>query len=87
MRLVVVDDEGKPISPFGGTYIGVPNYLFTNNEFAFHPGVKIITRICPRPLGGLELLDVAPSVSFNFKAGHKYELSCKEGWPYIREIE
>jgi hypothetical protein len=86
-RLVIIDDDGKPVSAFGGKYVGVPGYLFVNNELAFHPGKKQISHICPRPPGAIVVLDVAPSVSFDFRAGHRYELSCKSGWPSIREIK
>jgi hypothetical protein len=87
VRLVVVDDEGKPVSAFGGKNIGVPGYLMTGDEIAFHPGVKRIRHICPRSPGSIEVLDIAPSVSFEFKAGHKYELSCRAGQPHIRELQ
>jgi hypothetical protein len=87
VRLVVVDDEGKPVSAFGGKYIGVPGYLFTGTEVAFHPGVRRISHICPRPPGSIEVRDIAPSVSFDFKAAHSYELSCRAGWPHIRELK
>jgi len=87
VRLVVVDDDGKPVSAFGGKYVGVPGYLFAGDAIAFHPGVKRISHICPRPPGSIEILDMAPSTSFDFKAGHKYELSCRSGWPHIRELQ
>jgi len=87
VRLVVLDDDGKPVSVFGGKYVGVPGYLFTGTEIAFHPGVRRINHVCPRLPGSIEVLDVAPSVSFDFKAGHSYELFCRAGWPRIRELK
>ena len=87
VRLVVLDNDGKVLPAFDGKFIGGPGYLFTQNEFSFHPGVRRLSRVCPLPPGAIEVLDVAPSVSFDFKAGHRYEFSCKRGSPSIREIE
>lgn len=87
VRLIVLGNDGKVLPAFDGKFIGVTGYLFTQNELSFHPGVRRLSRVCPLPPGAIEVLDVAPSVSFDFKAGHRYEFSCKEGSPSVREIE
>lgn len=86
-RLVVVDADGTVIRPFGGKYVGVPGYVFSGDAIAMHPGTRRIQHICPLPEGAIEVLDVAPSLVVTFKAGHKYELSCKNGAPKIRELQ
>jgi hypothetical protein len=55
-----VNDEGKPVSAFGGKYFGVPAYLFAATEVEFHPGAGRISHICPCPPGFI--VEMAPSV-------------------------
>lgn len=85
-RLVVTDETGKQIPAFDGKYVAVPGFVFSRGEIRMHPGKRRIGHICPVPPGDIYVLDIAPSVDYDFKAGKLYELSCKRGQPAIREL-
>jgi hypothetical protein len=86
VRLVIVDENGKPIPAFAGKYIGVQGYIFSQGQIRMHPGKKRIGFICPRVPDAPEILDVAPSIEYEFKAGNKYEIACRNGWPAVRQL-
>lgn len=85
-RLTILDDRGIPVRPFDGKTVAVPGYLFSGDEIRLHPGKHHIGRYCPQRPGGIVVLDMTPSTSFDFKAGHAYQLKCIGGSPAIRQV-
>ena len=49
-----------------------------------HPGKQSVGYNCPQP-DGTVIIDNMPTIQFTFKAGHSYELHCKNGSPVISE--
>ena len=78
-RLTILDDDGHTIEPFGGQYVGIPGNVFAGGAIIMHPGKHRINYICKLPPGTPFVTDIAPSVEIEFKAGHKYELMCRNG--------
>jgi len=86
-RLTVLDELGKPIPIAAEKYLALPGLVLSRGEIRLHPGKQRIGYICPPKPGGIEILDVAPSVVYEFKAGQQYEMACIDGFPQIRPME
>jgi hypothetical protein len=86
VRLVVVNENGRPIPAFDGRYVALPGFVFSGGQIRMHPGRQRIGFICPLRHGDVEVLDVAPSVDYDFEAGQRYELKCDAGAPSIRRL-
>jgi len=86
-RLTVLDELGKPIPIAAGKYLALPGLVLSRGEIRLHPGKQRIGYICPPKPGGITVLDVAPSLVYEFKAGQQYEMACVDGFPQIRPVE
>jgi hypothetical protein len=87
VRLLIVDENGKLIPAFDGRYVALPGFVFSRGQIRMHPGRQRIGFICPLRPGDVEVLDVAPSVDYDFEAGQRYELKCGAGAPTIQRLD
>lgn len=86
-RLFIADETGRRIPAFEGKYVAVEGFVLSKGQIRMHPGKQRIGYICPLQPGDPEILDVAPSVVYDFKAGQQYELACRKGAPSIRQLD
>jgi hypothetical protein len=86
-RLVVLDDMDQPVPIAAGKYLALPGLVLSDGKIRLHPGKQRIGYMCPPKPGDITLLDVAPSVTYEFKAGQQYEMACVDGFPKIRPME
>lgn len=86
-RLIVRDETGRQLAAFEEKYLALPGFVFSRGQIRLHPGKQRVGYICPRSPGDVEVLDVAPSLVYNFEAGKQYELVCIGGAPRIRQLD
>ena len=84
--LYVFSADGAQIPALGDATLAVPGYLIAHGAIHMHPGDQTLSYACPRS-DDIVITDGAPSVHYNFQAGHVYELRCRDGVPVIVERE
>jgi hypothetical protein len=85
-RLTIVGDNEEMRAPYDGNYLSVPGYIFAGGHISLHPGKKRISYSCAQPEDAIQITHYVPSVEFDFKIGHQYELRCKNSQPVIIDV-
>jgi hypothetical protein len=79
-RLYVEAADGTFVKPFAGQVLDVDDIGLGREAIRLLPGRHVIRMGCPtQPEGILSAADWAPTVEYNFEAGKKYVVRCKDG--------
>lgn len=78
--LYVEAPDGSIVKPLAGAIVDVDGIGLGRDAIRLLPGWHAIRHSCPAlPEGILAAADWAPTIAYDFQAGRKYVLRCKDG--------